>query len=116
LLVAAYNAAHLFVMPSLQEAFGLTALEAMACGTPTVGFAAGGILDIVDSGVTGLLVPVGDSQALAHGIGELLENQEQRASFAAGCRRSAVQNFGLRTQARRYAEVYERLIKDGEIS
>ena len=41
-----YSAADVFVMPSSQEAFGLTALEATACGTPVIGFAVGGLLDI----------------------------------------------------------------------
>src|SRR5690606_19576207 len=56
----AYSAADVFVIPSLAEAFGQTALEAMACGTPVIGFETGGIPDMVRPGDTGLLVPVGD--------------------------------------------------------
>ena len=52
-----YSAADVFVMPSSQEAFGLTALEATACGTPVIGFAVGGLLDILRPGINGLLVP-----------------------------------------------------------
>ena len=52
-----YSAADVFVIPSVQEAFGQTALEAMACGTPVVGSAVGGIPEIVQDDVTGCLVP-----------------------------------------------------------
>ena len=51
LLSMVYSAADVFVMPSAQEAFGLTALEATACGTPVVGFAVGGLLDIIRPGI-----------------------------------------------------------------
>jgi len=110
MLRLAYNAADVFVMPSLQEAFGLTALEAMACGTPTVGFAVGGIPDIVRSDVTGQLVPAGGTRALGLAIETLLGDRQKRALLSANCRRSAVEQHSLEIQAERYVEVYRRLV------
>ncbi len=105
-----YSAADVFVIPSLQEAFGQTAVEAMACGTPVVGFGVGGILDTVRPGVTGLLVPVGDVAALGAAISELLKDPERRAEMAANCRRIAVEEYDLERQARRYVDFYETIL------
>jgi glycosyltransferase involved in cell wall biosynthesis len=112
MLSLAYSAADVFAMPSLQEAFGQTALEATACGTPVVGFAAGGIPDIVRPGVTGLLVPVGDAAALGAAVRELLRDPARRAEMAANCRRLAVEEYGLELQAVRYAALYERILAE----
>ena len=67
-LAGVYSAADVFVIPSLQESFGQTVIESMACGTPVVGFDTGGIPDMVRPGVTGYLAPVGDAAALAEQI------------------------------------------------
>lgn len=110
-----YSAADLFVLPSLQEAFGQTALEALACGTPVVGFDAGGIPDVVRPGVTGLLAPTGDAGALAGAVATLLRDPERRATLGGNGRRIAVEEHGLAVQARRYAALYEELMaRSGE--
>lgn len=111
LLSLIYSAADVFVIPSFQEAFGKTAIEAMACGTPVIGFAVGGILDSVRPGVTGLLVPVGDVGALRTAIAELLGDPAAAARMAASSRRVAVEEYGLDAQARRYADVYRSLLR-----
>jgi glycosyltransferase involved in cell wall biosynthesis len=108
-----YSAADVFVIPSSQEAFGLTALEATACGTPVVGFAVGGIVDTVRHGTTGLLVPPGDVEALRAAIRSLLETPATREAMAVNCRRVAVAEYTLETQARRYAQLY-RAIQTGQ--
>ena len=109
-LSTVYSAADVLAIPSLQEAFGQTACEAMACGTPVVGFDVGGIPDMVRSGVTGLLVPVGDTAALARAIADLLGDDAKRAEMSAACRKVAVEEYSLGLQARRYAELYERIL------
>jgi len=109
-LAATFSAADVFVIPSLQEAFGQTALEAMACGTPVVGFDVGGIPDMVRPGITGLLVPPGDVAALGAAITKLLDDDPLRREMCDNCRRVAVEEYDLEVQARRYAQLYERLL------
>lgn len=108
-----YSAADVFVVPSLQENFPLTALEALACGTPIVGFAVGGIPEIVRTGSTGQLVPAGDVAALGITIRDLLRDPARRAQMAAECRRTAVQEYALERQVRRYLELYQTVTLSG---
>ena len=105
-----YSTADLFVIPSLQDNLPNTAIEALACGIPTVGFAAGGLRDIVREGKTGRLVAPGEVRALSDAIAELLQNPRQRATMAAECRRLAVEEYALEVQARRYVSLYENLL------
>jgi len=105
-----YSAADVFVIPSLQEAFGQTALESMACGTPVVGFDAGGIREVVVDRVTGLLAPVRDSAALGLAVGRILSNASLRAKLGSNGRKMAVEQFSLEIQAKRYVELYQQLL------
>lgn len=74
---AHYAAADLFVLPSSMESFGLVVAEAMACGLPVVSTRVGGIPEVVEEGVTGLLVPPDNPQALAEAITCLLNDPEK---------------------------------------
>ena len=69
--------ADVFLLPSSSESFGLVALEAMACGTPVVATRVGGLQTVVTS-ESGVLVPPGDAEALAHAIESLLDDMELR--------------------------------------
>jgi len=111
LLSFAYSAADLFVIPSLQDNLPNTVLEALACGTPVVGFNVGGIPDMVRPGITGLLSPAADGAALREAIVELLYAPSRRAQMAAACRQVAVEEYALEIQARRYVELYEKILK-----
>jgi len=110
LLSLVYSAADVLVMPSLQEAFGLTALEAIACGVPVVGSAVGGILDTVRPGLTGMLVPPGDAKATATAIADLLEDPATRRAMAVSCRRLVLDEYTLEIQTGRYATLYETIV------
>jgi glycosyltransferase involved in cell wall biosynthesis len=110
ILSLVYSVADVFVMPSLREAFGLTALEATACGIPVVGFDVGGVPQVVRAGVTGLLVPPEDVVALRAAIGELLQDPARRADMAANCRRLAVEEYSIKVQAQQYAELYDKIV------
>jgi glycosyltransferase involved in cell wall biosynthesis len=108
-LSSIYSAADVFVLPSLQDNFPNTALEALACGVPVVAFQAGGIPEIVRHGESGTLVPVNDVDGLRAAIMSLLENKELRKRMSEAARRQALASYGLEIQAKRYAELYEEL-------
>lgn len=113
LLSAAYSAADVFVIPSLQDNLPNTAIEALACGTPVVGFDVGGLGDIVRPGETGLLAPSGDIMGLAGAIRRILDDDDTRERMSLQCRRVAQREYGLSQQALRYQELYTRLLDRG---
>ena len=73
-----YSAADVFVSTPWYEPFGITPLEAMACGTPVIGSAVGGIKMTVLHGETGFLVPPDDPEALAARLGDVLRDPALR--------------------------------------
>ena len=118
-LLQLYSHAAVFCCPSVYEPFGLINLEAMACETPVVASAVGGIPEVVDDGVTGSLVPfepAGDglgpadwdrfARDLATALNSLLADPSRRRSMGLAGRRRAVERFGWETVARRTAELY----------
>lgn len=79
------SVADVLLLPSEKESFGLVALEAMACGVPTVGSNAGGIPEVVLHGETGFLADVGDTDAMAEGCIRLLSDDALYAAMRANC-------------------------------
>jgi glycosyltransferase involved in cell wall biosynthesis len=109
-LAAVYCAADIFVIPSLAEAFGQTAMEAMACGRPVVGFDTGGIPDIVRPGQTGLLAAPGDTAQLADAIAWMMQHRAEREAMGRNARAMVEAQFTLERQARQYVELYRLLL------
>ncbi len=94
------------VIPSLRrESFGLLALDAMRAGRPVVASRVGGLLEIVQDGVTGLLVPPGDPAATAAAIARFLADPEFARRVGEAGRRRATERFGARRMAAEYREV-----------
>jgi len=112
LLSSVYSAADLFVIPALQDNLPNTVLESLASGTPVVGFNVGGIPDMVRPEITGILVPPRDTGALRAAIAELLQDEPKRANMRTHCRQIAEKEYALEIQARRYAEIYEKLFAE----
>jgi len=112
-LSSIYSAANLFVAPSRQDNLPNTALEALACGIPTIASAIGGLPDIVRDGETGLLVPPGDAGALRTAITSVLQDPSRQAAMAETCRRTALAEYDLDRQSRRYLTLYESLVPAG---
>ena len=102
-----YSAADLFVTTPWYEPFGITPLEAMACGTPVVGSAVGGIQYSIVDGVTGFLVPPHDPAALAARLAELHANPALAQSLGRAGIRRVRSMFTWERVARELAEVYD---------
>ncbi|HUY28481.1 MAG TPA: glycosyltransferase [Candidatus Binataceae bacterium] len=99
-------ATDIFVFPSLQEGLGVAVLEAAASGLPAVASDAGGIGEVIEPGVTGILVPPGDSEALADAIGSLAADSALRAAMGQAARIRAEREFAMSTMAARTLELY----------
>lgn len=96
----------LLVHPAEREGLGVAVLEAMAAGVPVVAARAGGISDVVEDGVTGLLVAGGDAAALAAGVERVLGDARLRAELVARARRKVENEFSIARMARATLEVY----------
>jgi glycosyltransferase involved in cell wall biosynthesis len=111
-LAKLYREATLFVLSSNEEGFGIVLAEAMASGLPVVSTHCGGPESIVVEGSTGYLTPVGDDQAMAMRISELLTDAVKRGQMGREARRVAVQRFSIEGTGRAYVEVYDRLLTE----
>lgn len=105
-----YSAADVFVLPSTEDNLPLTGLEAMACGTPVIGFDAGGIPDYVINGKTGLLADNGDAAQLARRLQTAIANPDAMQAMGAQARDLIMNQFQSDTQAQCYMELYRSLI------
>ena len=105
--------AALFVCPSVYEPLGIVNLEAMACGTPVVASAVGGIPEVVDDGTTGLRVPPGDEceAGLARAMDTVLGDPAAARRMGEAGRERAVGEFGWDAVARRTVRLYEEILK-----
>ncbi|MDP6544971.1 MAG: glycosyltransferase family 4 protein [Phycisphaerae bacterium] len=103
-----YNAADVSVVPSRFEAFGLVAIEALACGTPVVATNEGGLPDFINDEV-GALVPVDDPEALAAAIISEIE-QNSKQTKGPNANRYAYQNFTWETQVAMMIDLYREAI------
>lgn len=119
-IIPLYSQAALFVCPSIYEPFGIINLEAMACGTPVVASAVGGIPEVVVHGETGLLVPVEQmgeapfepvdagrfASDLAGAINTLMRDESRRQAMSQAARRRVEDVFGWPAVARKTADLY----------
>jgi N-acetyl-alpha-D-glucosaminyl L-malate synthase BshA len=104
-------AADVFLLPSEQESFGLAALEALSCGIPVVASNIGGIPEQVEHGTTGYLAPVGDVEAMAGHVLELVREPERWRQFSRRARENVLNRFQLGPAIDRYEALYRRLLE-----
>ena len=103
--------AHVLLLPSELEAFGLAALEGMACGVVPVATDAGGVPDLVTHGVDGFREPVGDIDAQAARVLELLSDDGLFQRMSAAARRTAVERFASTSVIPLYERYYQEVVK-----
>ena len=102
--------ADLMVMPSEMESFGLAALEGMACSVPSIATLVGGVPELIDDGVNGLLFPIGDVEAMAAAAIALLQDEGRLAAMSAAARKTASDRFCASRIIPLYEEYYERVL------
>jgi N-acetyl-alpha-D-glucosaminyl L-malate synthase BshA len=102
---------HVFLLPSEMEAFGLAALEAMACGVPPVATQTGGVAELITAGVDGFLEPVGDIAAQAQRVVALLTDDALHARMALAARQTAQKRFDTSLIIPQYEQYYEEILR-----
>ncbi len=110
---AILNASDIFVLSSRVEGNPLSVQEAMASGLPVVATAVGGVPELVEDGISGLLVPSEDESALTHALQTLIDQPGRRQQMGIAARQRAVAHFDIRHTVRRYEALYEALLQGG---
>jgi N-acetyl-alpha-D-glucosaminyl L-malate synthase BshA len=102
--------ADVLLMPSEHESFGLVALEAMACGVPAVATRVGGVSELITDGANGFLEAVGDIEAQAGRVLQLIVDQSLREKMGEAARRTAVTRFDAQAIIPQYESFYQELL------
>lgn len=105
-------AADLMLMPSEMESFGLAALEAMACEVPTIGTLVGGVPELIENGVTGMLFPVGEVDAMAEAAVWLLKEPARLQEMSKAARAEARRTYCATKVIPQYEEFYASILRD----
>ena len=110
-LVEILSSSDLFLIPSQSESFGLSALEAMACGLPVISSSVGGLPELVKHNETGFIAEIGDVDRMAKYALELLSNDKKYKLFSENSRQRAVNKFDKSKVVPLYEEYYEQILK-----
>jgi glycosyltransferase involved in cell wall biosynthesis len=106
----AYSAADIFICPTRADNLPLVLQESMACGLPMVSFNVGGVPELVRPGLTGLLAKAEDSIDFSETIVQILTDKSMRQRMANTCRETALEEYSIQLQAKRYASVYKEIL------
>lgn len=109
-IIAYYQALDIFIAPQRWEGFGLTPLEAMACGIPTIATTVGAFEELVLHEKTGLLVPPGDVLALKTATSRLLKDEVLRSQWSKKARTHTHNSFAIQEEADRLNQIYKQLL------
>ncbi len=110
-LVEILNCADLFLIPSQSESFGLSALEAMACGLPVVSSSVGGLPELIKHNETGYIAEIGDIDRMARYVIDLFTNERKYNLFSENSRTRAVEYFDKNKIIPQYEEYYKRILE-----
>lgn len=108
-IVALYNAVDMFITSSLEENLPNTIMESMACGTPCVGFATGGIPEMIDHCVNGYVANYKDASDLANGIRWILEHMDRQA-LSEACVKNVQENYTEEVIVMKYLSLYQNIL------
>lgn len=100
------DALDLFVFPSLKEGLGVALLEAMACGLPVIASRVGGVLDSVEDGVSGVLVPPSNPEAMTAAIAALRDDPNRRLQLGRAARNRVLESFSMDAMTTKTIELY----------
>jgi L-malate glycosyltransferase len=105
--------AHVFLLPSETESFGLSALEALACGVPVVASRVGGLPEVIRDGETGMLLPVGDISGMARAASDLLTDTGRWEAMSRRAAADARSRFSRDAIVGQYEALYEEVVAAG---
>jgi glycosyltransferase involved in cell wall biosynthesis len=108
-MVRAYNAANMIVVPSLEDNLPNTIMEAMSCGVPAVGFATGGIPEMIEHQVNGFVSDFGSAESLAEGIAWILRN-DRNETISENARKKVLNAYDEKIVASQYQNLYDSLL------
>ncbi|MGE4505082.1 MAG: glycosyltransferase [Desulfovibrionaceae bacterium] len=109
-MAAMLSLADVFVLPTRADNLPNSVIESLACGTPVVSFAVGGLPEMVEQGITGWLARPEDPADLARGLAWAMDGKRDGAGRAAACRAAAEARYGLSDQARRMKALYQDIL------
>ncbi len=110
-LVSIYRSSDVCVVPSLYDNLPMTCLEAMACGKAVVASDTGGMSEIIKPGLSGVLTPAGQSEALAEALVGLLKDQQQRQELGQNARAYVQENLSCTQIAEKTVNLYQQAIE-----
>jgi glycosyltransferase involved in cell wall biosynthesis len=110
-LALAYSAADVFVSPSLEDNLPNTVMEAMACGTPCIGFNVGGIPEMISHRENGYVAVSRDSADLMAGLEWVIGDPKRHLALGSSARQKVESDYTLELQARRYLELFQDILR-----
>jgi glycosyltransferase involved in cell wall biosynthesis len=102
---------HTSIIP---EPFGLVIIEGMASGKPVVATAAGGVLDIIEDGLNGLLVPCGDAKAISRAILQIISDPDRAKQLGMAARRRVAEKFTIQRQVMATQKLYDVILANSQ--
>lgn len=115
-LTRLYQSCHIFCLPTLAEAFGIVAVEASASGLPAVTSNVGGLVDIVDEGVTGFQIRPNDVDTLCTRLRTLVDNKDLRDRMGLAARKRAEARFDARKNGERLVQILQAIWRESHAS
>jgi glycosyltransferase involved in cell wall biosynthesis len=109
-MLSIYQAADIFLMPSTAEAFGMMAMEAMACGKPVLVFDGTALPETIFAPQGGIAVPQGDVDALTHELELLISNRDKRLKLGEQARKLAEQHYNVENYVSKIIDVYKEVV------